>query len=143
MPKIKTNRAAAKRFKVTGTGKLKRSKAYKRHILTKKTTKTKRNLRKAAIVDATNVKPLNGEDIMTSDRIVLLANLESPAETSKWQQFNIPFELVNGKNFDYGKLANDEYAIAIVASSSKDGDLFEGAVGSTLFIDEFILTWEE
>lgn len=56
MPKMKTNRAAAKRFKVTGTGKLKRSKAYKRHILTKKTTKTKRNLRKAAIVDAANVK---------------------------------------------------------------------------------------
>ena len=56
MPKIKTNRAAAKRFKVTGTGKLKRSKAYKRHILTKKTTKTKRNLRKSALVDATNVK---------------------------------------------------------------------------------------
>ena len=56
MPKIKTNRAAAKRFKVTGTGKLKRSKAYKRHILTKKTRKNKRNLRKAAIVDATNVK---------------------------------------------------------------------------------------
>ena len=56
MPKMKTNRAAAKRFKVTGTGKLKRSKAYKRHILTKKTTKTKRNLRKAAIVDDTNVK---------------------------------------------------------------------------------------
>ena len=56
MPKIKTNRAAAKRFKVTGTGKLKRSKAYKRHILTKKTRKTKRNLRKAAMVDCTNVK---------------------------------------------------------------------------------------
>ena len=56
MPKMKTNRAAAKRFKVTGTGKLKRSKAYKRHILTKKTRKTKRNLRKAALVDATNVK---------------------------------------------------------------------------------------
>ena len=56
MPKVKTNRSAAKRFKVTGTGKLKRNKAYKRHILTKKTTKTKRNLRKAAIVDATNVK---------------------------------------------------------------------------------------
>ena len=58
MPKMKTNRAAAKRFKVTGTGKLKRSKAYKRHILTKKTTKTKRNLRKAAIVDSTNVKAM-------------------------------------------------------------------------------------
>ena len=53
MPKIKTNRAAAKRFKVTGTGKLKRNKAYKSHILTKKSTKRKR---KATITDATNVK---------------------------------------------------------------------------------------
>ena len=56
MPKMKTNRAAAKRFKKTGTGKLKRNKAYKRHILTKKTTKTKRNLRKATMTDETNVK---------------------------------------------------------------------------------------
>lgn len=55
MPKIKTNRSAAKRFKVTGTGKLKRNKAYKRHILTKKSTKNKRNLRHATITDATNV----------------------------------------------------------------------------------------
>lgn len=44
MPKMKTSRAAAKRFKVTGTGKLKRSKAYKSHILTKKSPKRKRNL---------------------------------------------------------------------------------------------------
>lgn len=56
MPKIKTNRSAAKRFKLTGTGKLKRSKAYKQHILTKKSSKTKRKLRKSAITDATNVK---------------------------------------------------------------------------------------
>ena len=56
MPKIKTNRAAAKRFKVTGTGKLKRNKAYKSHILTKKSTKRKRNLRQATITDATDVK---------------------------------------------------------------------------------------
>ena len=56
MPKIKTNRAAAKRFKVTGTGKLKRNKAYKSHILTKKSTKRKRHLRQATITDATNVK---------------------------------------------------------------------------------------
>ena len=55
MPKMKTNRAAAKRFKATGTGKLKRNKAYRRHILTKKTTKNKRNLRKPAMVDETNV----------------------------------------------------------------------------------------
>ena len=45
MPKAKTSRAAAKRFKKTGTGKLKRIKAYKSHILTKKSTITKRNLR--------------------------------------------------------------------------------------------------
>lgn len=56
MPKMKTKRAAAKRFKLTGTGKLKRNKAYKSHILTKKTQKRKRNLRKPAITDATNVK---------------------------------------------------------------------------------------
>ena len=56
MPKIKTKRAAAKRFSKTGTGKLKRTKAYKSHILTKKTTKRKRNLRKAAMTDATNIK---------------------------------------------------------------------------------------
>ena len=55
MPKTKTNRSAAKRFKLTGTGKLKRSKAYKQHILTKKSAKTKRNLRHATITDATNV----------------------------------------------------------------------------------------
>ena len=56
MPKMKTSKSAAKRFKVTGTGKLKRMKAYKSHILTKKSTKRKRNLRQAAITDATNVK---------------------------------------------------------------------------------------
>ena len=56
MPKMKTSRSAAKRFKVTGTGKLKRAKAYKSHILTKKSTKRKTNLRQAAITDATNVK---------------------------------------------------------------------------------------
>ncbi len=56
MPKMKTCRSAAKRFKKTGTGKLRRNKAYKSHILTKKSPKRKRNLRKPAITDATNVK---------------------------------------------------------------------------------------
>ena len=56
MPKVKTKKAAAKRFKVTGTGKLKRFKAYKSHILTKKTTKRKRNLRKPTMPDQTNFK---------------------------------------------------------------------------------------
>jgi len=51
LPKIKTNRAAAKRFKRTGSGKFKRSKAFKKHILSKKSSKRKRNLRKAGLVD--------------------------------------------------------------------------------------------
>ena len=56
--KMKTKKAASKRFKVTGTGKLVRNKAYKSHILTKKTTKRKRNLRQSTTVDATNVKTM-------------------------------------------------------------------------------------
>ncbi|MBQ9612493.1 MAG: 50S ribosomal protein L35 [Lachnospiraceae bacterium] len=56
MPSMKTNRSAAKRFKLSGNGKLIRNKAYKRHILTKKSTKRKRNLRQPAVTDATNVK---------------------------------------------------------------------------------------
>ena len=51
MPKVKTSRAAAKRFKTTGTGKLVRNKAYKSHILTKKSQKRKRNLRKSDLVN--------------------------------------------------------------------------------------------
>jgi large subunit ribosomal protein L35 len=56
LPKIKTNRAAAKRFKKTGKGKFKRSKAFKGHLLSSKTTKRKRNLRKSALVDKTDEK---------------------------------------------------------------------------------------
>ena len=56
MPKVKTSRAAAKRFKKTGTGQLKRMKAYKSHILTKKSTKRKRRLRTGTYVSDTQAK---------------------------------------------------------------------------------------
>lgn len=56
MPKMKTKRAAAKRFKKTGSGQFKRAKAYKSHILEKKTQKRKRNLRKAALVSGADYK---------------------------------------------------------------------------------------
>ena len=56
MPKVKTSRAAAKRFKKTGNGKLKRMKAYKSHILIKKSQKRKRNLRKATVAVPANAK---------------------------------------------------------------------------------------
>ncbi|MBW1982356.1 MAG: 50S ribosomal protein L35 [Deltaproteobacteria bacterium] len=56
MPKLKTNRGAAKRFKITGRGKFLRSKAYKNHILTKKGPKRKRNLRKRGTIDPSNMR---------------------------------------------------------------------------------------
>ena len=56
MPKIKTNRSAAKRFRVTASGKIKRNKAYKRHILSSKGKKQKRHLRKATTVAAVESK---------------------------------------------------------------------------------------
>ena len=59
MPKIKTNRGAAKRFKTTGTGKIVRNKAFANHILTKKSTKRKRNLRKSGLVDSANKKSIS------------------------------------------------------------------------------------
>ena len=58
MPKIKTNRAAAKRFKRTKSGKFVYSKSHASHILTKKSRKRKRSLRKAHICDSTNMKEL-------------------------------------------------------------------------------------
>ena len=54
MPKVKTHSSSKKRFKLTATGKVKRSKAYKSHILTKKTSKRKRNLRKSTIASTAN-----------------------------------------------------------------------------------------
>lgn len=56
MPKMKTHRGAAKRFKVTGSGKIKKAKAFKSHILETKSPKRKRNLRKAGIVSAADAK---------------------------------------------------------------------------------------
>jgi large subunit ribosomal protein L35 len=58
MPKIKTLRAAAKRFSATGTGRLKRKKAFANHILTKKSRKRKRGLRKLTLVHEADHKPI-------------------------------------------------------------------------------------
>ncbi|MBI1931699.1 MAG: 50S ribosomal protein L35 [Ignavibacteriales bacterium] len=56
MPKMKSNRGASKTFRKTGSGKVKRNKAFKSHILTKKSTKTKRGLRKATLVSDADLK---------------------------------------------------------------------------------------
>ncbi|MDH5425999.1 MAG: 50S ribosomal protein L35 [Gammaproteobacteria bacterium] len=59
MPKMKTNRGAAKRFRRTGSGGLKRAQSFRRHILTKKSTKRKRHLRADATVHASDMKMIN------------------------------------------------------------------------------------
>lgn len=56
MPKMKTNRGARKRFRFTGTGKIRRNHAFTSHILTKKTTKRKRKLRKSGLVHSANFR---------------------------------------------------------------------------------------
>jgi len=58
MPKLKTHRGAAKRFSLTKTGKIKRAKAYKRHILSKKSTKRLRGLRKTAYISDVEAKKI-------------------------------------------------------------------------------------
>ena len=58
MPKIKTRRGAAKRFKMTGSGKIRRRRAYLRHILSTKTRKQKRNLRQSTLVAESDAKAI-------------------------------------------------------------------------------------
>lgn len=58
MPKMKSSRAAAKRFRYTGSGKVRRAKAFKRHILTKKSPKRKRNLRQTTTLDKSNERKI-------------------------------------------------------------------------------------
>ena len=59
MPKMRTNRAAAKRFRKTGTGKIRRSKAYASHMLTKKSRSRKRKLAKQGLVASVDIKRVN------------------------------------------------------------------------------------
>ena len=64
-------------------------------------------------------------------------------EVDSWTLFTLDFELLSGKTIDPNKLQKGEYKLAIVFSSSVDGAKFEGAVGSTLYIDEVKLTSSE
>lgn len=75
--------------------------------------------------------------------MVALALISNPHETDEWERFDIPFDYDRyGKTIDEAKLKNGEYNIGITFASSKDGDIFEGAPGSTLLIDEVELIYE-
>ena len=93
-------------------------------------------------VDPDHFEPHDGSNVKTSPRVVMLAELDNPGEPTEWTHFSIPFRLMPGKAFSEERMLRDGYAITVVASSSKEGDFFAGAVGSTLFIDEFFIVWE-
>ncbi len=77
---------------------------------------------------------LNGNDVLTNSHIVAIAKLPDIDDTPNWTFFSIDFDY--SKDVDLEKLANYGYNLAIVCSSSVDGATFEGAVGSTLWVDE-------
>lgn len=84
-----------------------------------------------------NVQFLDGSTSLNSPNIVALArNIKELPKTDIWKQFNFKFEPQNGKSIDPDKLGKGIYKLAIVFSSSVDGAKFEGAVGSTLYIDK-------
>lgn len=77
---------------------------------------------------------LNGNDVLSSPSIVALARINDVVESDDWTYFELPF--VYRKEVDKMSLENYKYNLAIVFSSSIDGAYFEGALGSTLYIDE-------
>lgn len=88
------------------------------------------------------VKMLNGDNSLTHENLISVARIENPKETDNWTEFNLPFEMKPGKSVDPEKLRNGKYNISIVFSSSIDGAYFNGAVGSTLYIDEVKLNYK-
>ncbi len=98
--------------------------------------------------DQGNAIVLFGNDVKTNQNIVAIADIGDISSTPQWTQFEAEFKWKDG--FDktdpefLRQLINfNGYSIAIVASSSKEGDLFRGAVGSTLCVDEFEIECEQ
>lgn len=100
--------------------------------------------------DPNKFTPLNGDNVLSSNRIVLMARIDHPidfrdnseygvngkTEPTEWNLFSEEFKPMNGKTFDLERCQNDGYAIAVVMTSSRQGAYFEGAVGSTLWVDD-------
>jgi hypothetical protein len=82
---------------------------------------------------------LNGENVQTSPYIVRKAQVASLPPTTEWQPFEMTFD--GSVPIDATLLANQGYNLAMVFSSSKTGDKFEGAIGSTLYIDKVSITF--
>lgn len=87
-------------------------------------------------VDSYAFDHLDGTNLLTSDKIVAIASVDGK-EQAEYTDFNVNFEFKEGKSFD----ATKKYKLAIVCSSSKDGDKFSGAPGSVLYVDDFKVTF--
>lgn len=97
----------------------------------------------AIVYEVTAEHPyVDGNTVFTSTDIVLRAEVKEHVVGNEWVKFDVPFEQQNGKAIDEQKLRDGHYNIAIVLSSSEGGASFEGAIGSTLYVDEFHLNYE-
>lgn len=97
----------------------------------------------AVLYEVTSQEPyLDGTNSLTSSNIVLKAELENRKETDQWTSFAIDFKSVDGRKIDENKLEAGKYNLAIIMSSSKNGAVFNGAVGSTLYVDEIELIYK-
>ncbi len=90
-----------------------------------------------------NLKSLDGTNMLTHPNIYSIALIKKQKETDEWIYFEIPFEAKPGKTIDSEKLKAGKYNIALVFTSSIEGDEFSGAVGSTLYIDEVELLYNK
>lgn len=97
----------------------------------------------AVMYEVTDDVPyLDGTNIKTHENIIMMAQVEDRRETDDWTHFSAKFKLLDGKAIDKEKLRNGKYNLAIVMSSSAEGAYFNGAVGSTLYVDEVNLYYE-
>ena len=92
-----------------------------------------------------NSDVLDGTNAFTSPKLVLLAHMNQGdvVESDEWTYFSIPFETMNGKSIDKTDLAAGKYKLSVVFSSSVDGANFNGAVGSTMYVDDVKLNCRE
>lgn len=88
-----------------------------------------------------NAVMLYGDDVRTNENIIALAELGTVSDTDGWTHFEVEFKYIG--NVDWSVLKSQGYNLAIVCTSSTGGANFEGAVGSTLYIDELKITCEE
>lgn len=97
----------------------------------------------AVLYEVTDDLPyLDGTNVKTHPNIVMIAQVEDRKETDDWTRFLAKFKLQEGKEIDEEKLHNGKYNLAIVMSSSDEGAIFNGAIGSTLYVDEVNLYYE-